>query len=143
MYVSASCSVGGVVVVVAVLVSAAHDQVELFAGEQGRLVDDDFITELCDDFFGKFEAQFLVCQFTPAVDDSQFDFVAGLEEVGDFAELDLQVVLPDLESEAHLFYLEYLGILLVALHLLGLLVAVFAPVDYFDYRWFGVGGDLY
>lgn len=119
-------------------VSASYHEVKLFAGELRRLVDDNLVAKIRNYLVGKLEAQVFVGEFAPAVDNGQLHFVSSFQEIGNFAELDLQVVLTDLQPEAHLLYLKCFRIFLVALHLLRTLVAVFPPVNDFDDWWLGI-----
>ena len=122
---------------------ASDDEIELLARELGRLVDNDVLAEVGDDFVRQLEAEVFVGQLAAPVDDSYLHLMAGVEKVRYFAELNAQIVFANLETEAHLLHFKRFGTLLVALQLLGPLVIVLAPVDYFGDRWASVGRNLY
>ena len=107
------------------------------------MIDYNCITEVLDNLSGDLEADFLVGLFAAPVDQGNLNLVAGLQEFGDLAHLDRQVVGADLQAEAHLLHVERLGGLAVLLQLLGPLVIVLAPVnDLADWR-IGVWRDLH
>lgn len=89
--------------------------------------------------------EFLVGHFAATKDDDDFDAIAVGEELLDFAEFDVKVVVADFEANFHgfelgLFLAGFLAILGFFFHLL---VLVFAPVDDLDNRRIGVGSNLY
>lgn len=74
-------------------------------------------------------------EFTATEEDGNLHFMSDFEEFGDFAELDLHVMLADFEAEAHLLYIERFSSPLVFLLLLGALIVKLAPVDDLCDRW--------
>jgi len=77
--------------------------------------------------------------FATAVEDGDFNFVPSVEKIGDFAYLYAKIVFTNLETKAHLLYVQVLGITLVLLELLGALVVELAPINQFGNRGIGFG----
>ena len=119
------------------------DEVELFTCQLGRGVDGYIATETIDNLLGELEADFAVGLFATPINEGEAHFVACLEELACPVRLDVQVMLAYLEPGTDLFELVRLSVLLVLLLLLGLLVIVLTPVDYFGNRRFGVGANLH
>ena len=83
--------------------------------------------------------------FAATEDDNDSDTIAVGEELLNFAEFDVKVVVADFEADFHsfelgLFFAGFFTIFGLFFHLL---VLVFAPVDDFDNGRVGVGGDFH
>ncbi len=77
-----------------------------------------------------------------AEEETNLHLVAFPDKLSGVFELGGQVVLANLESQSNLFNLDELLILFRLLKLLGLLVLVLAPVEYFGYWRLGGWGDF-
>lgn len=107
------------------------------------LINHNCFAELGNYRISQLEPQIFVRQFAAAEENGDFDLVPGFQKLCDFAKLDVPVVLADFEPQAHLLDVECLGAALVFLLLLGALVIVLAPVDYFGDGRLCIGGNLY
>ena len=87
-------------------------------------------------------AEFGTRDLASAEEEAYFDLVALVEEFLGHVELHLQIVLSNFESQAHLLHLNLLLMLAALGELFGLLVAIFAPIEDFHYRWLGIGGNF-
>ncbi len=67
----------------------------------------------------------------------------SVEEFGNFAHLDRQIMRTDLEAEAHLLHVEGFGSFAVLLQLLGALVIVLAPVNNLSDWRIGIRGNFH
>lgn len=122
--------------------ASSDDEAELLAGELRRLVNYDRITEVIDDLVGQFKAEIFVGEFTSTKESCDFNFVAGIKEAVYFFHLNTEIVIADLEPEAHLFHFQGFGSLLIFLSLLGSLVIEFAPIDNLGDWRVGIRGNL-
>lgn len=115
---------------------------QIAASHLGFLLNNGVFFELGDDFVDHPVAKFLVGHFAAAENNHDFDFVSVFEEAANLAELDLEVVATDFESQSHLFEFTGARILAVPLLFLHLLILVFAPVNDFGNRRRCVRRDL-
>ncbi len=82
--------------------------------------------------------EFGVGNFASSEKEANFNLVTLVEELLDPSEFDLKIVLTDLKSEADLLYFNLLLSLAALGELFALLVAVFAPIEDFNYGRFGI-----
>ena len=106
-------------------------------------VDDDVLAEFFDNAVHELGADLFVSHFAATEDNHNFDTIAIIKQLDDFAAFNIEVILPNLQTKPDLFELGAFGFLLGAGLLLHLLVLVFTPVDDFDDRGVSVRRNLY
>ena len=121
----------------------ANHKGEIAAAHLGLAVDDDVWAQLFDDTIHQVSADLLVSHFAATEDDHDLDAITILEKLESFADFNIEVILPNFQTESNLFELATLGVLFGASLFFHLLVLVFAPIDDFDYWWIGVRGNFH
>ena len=110
----------------------ANHKGQVAAAHLSFAIDDNLVAEFLEHAIHEFGADFFVGHFAATEDNHNFDTVAIVEKLEDFAAFNIEVIFPNFQTKPNLFELATLGVFLGAALFLHLLVLVFTPIDDFD-----------